>query len=225
LYTFGFAPDDGGYSSTLVQASDGNFYGTGGNVFRLLETSYHLNLNIHDFGRNIDGHVTSSDRSINCPGTCFHQYTPGEVVTLTAKPEDTAAFTGWTGCDSVQDTVCTVTMDQDRVVTADFQPVYTVGVGKYGNGTVTSNDGHINCGDTCFYTRYLKGTHITFTATPDPGWVFNQWWGPECDSFQGNICNITVQYHQGPTAYFDPAVTLAVNKTGGGLVSSGDGLI
>ena len=53
-------------------------------------------------------------------------------------------------------------------------PPYILTVNRLGNGTVTSNDGGINCGNDC-KEDYLSVTDITLTATPDAGSVFDGW--------------------------------------------------
>ncbi|PYK95903.1 MAG: hypothetical protein DME36_00245 [Verrucomicrobia bacterium] len=66
------------------------------------------------------GTVTSSDGGINCGPTCLASYTSGTTVTLTATPAFGNVFTGWSGCDTVSGTTCTVTMSSARSVTASF---------------------------------------------------------------------------------------------------------
>jgi hypothetical protein len=44
------------------------------------------------------------------------------VVVLTATPALLSTFSGWSGCDSVSGTQCTVTMSRARGVTASFLP-------------------------------------------------------------------------------------------------------
>jgi len=66
------------------------------------------------------GTVTSSDGGINCGPTCSASYNSGTVVTLTATPAFGSLFTGWSGCDAVSGTTCTVTMSAARSVTASF---------------------------------------------------------------------------------------------------------
>src|SRR5436190_1603714 len=67
------------------------------------------------------GTVSSSDGLINsCSGTCTATYNSGTSVTLTATPDAGSIFTGWTGCDTVLDTTCTVSMSASRSVTATF---------------------------------------------------------------------------------------------------------
>ncbi len=174
----GYSPDAG-----LVQATDGNFYGTtqsggaydDGTVFSLSlgQTSYNLTVST-----NGSGMVTSTDGFINCPGTCNHSYPPNTPVTLNATPAQGWTFTGWSGACSGTGS-CNLTMTQDLSVTATFSqtPVYyTLSVSPSGNGTVTSTDGFINCPGTCSYT-YSSGTRVTLDATPGQGWVFGGWNG------------------------------------------------
>ncbi len=74
------------------------------------------------------GTVTSSPSGISCTitagtpsGTCSASYAAGTSVTLTATPAPGHTFTGWSGpCSGTGP--CTVTMTQDRSVTAGFEP-------------------------------------------------------------------------------------------------------
>jgi alpha-tubulin suppressor-like RCC1 family protein len=63
------------------------------------------------------GSVTSSPSGISCGSDCSEAYTSGTVVTLNASG---MLFMGWTGCDSVSGTTCTVTMSSAKSVTARF---------------------------------------------------------------------------------------------------------
>lgn len=84
----------------LVQASDGNFYGTTqqggtnslGTVFKLGVSYNTLTVTV-----NGNGVVTSTDGAINCPGTCTHSYPDNTQVTLNATPAAGWAFNGWSG--------------------------------------------------------------------------------------------------------------------------------
>ena len=84
----------------VIQASDGNFYGTtnaegadnSGTIFKLSVS--HSTLTVSTSG---NGSVTSTDGFINCPGTCSHPYLDNTQVTLNATPATGWAFTGWGG--------------------------------------------------------------------------------------------------------------------------------
>ena len=66
------------------------------------------------------GTVTSSDPGIQCGDLCTADYELGTLVTLEAHHEHGFRFDGWEGDCSDKDP-CELVMDQDRVVTADFE--------------------------------------------------------------------------------------------------------
>ena len=70
----------------------------------------------------IGGNVTSADGHINCGDVCSFDYFPGNVVYLTANPDQGYTFNGWSGCDSAHLNFCVVTMNSDHAVSASFTP-------------------------------------------------------------------------------------------------------
>lgn len=56
------------------------------------------------------GNVKSSDGFINCGSTCTHNYDSGTQVTLTATPNSTSVFAGWTGACTGQTSTCQLTL-------------------------------------------------------------------------------------------------------------------
>ncbi len=71
---------------------------------------------------NGSGTVTSSLLGINCPVDCSEQYGAGDIVTLTATPQNGYVLDSWIGCDNVPGSnQCIVTMNADAVVTATFR--------------------------------------------------------------------------------------------------------
>ena len=66
------------------------------------------------------GTVTSDPAGINCGTDCSETYDYNTSVTLTATASTDSTFTGWSdgGCSGTG--ICTVTMDEDKSVTANF---------------------------------------------------------------------------------------------------------
>ena len=147
--------------------------------------------------------MSSNDGGINnCGASCSASYDSGTPVTLTATPASGSRFTGWSGCDTVSGTTCTVTMNAARSVTASFAPqTFTLSVTIQGNGTVTSisPDGRINCGSACS-ASYNGGTAVTLRATPGLLYLFVGWSGGGC-SGTGD-CVVTLGANTTVTATF-----------------------
>ena len=189
----------------VVQASDGNFYGTtsgggaGGNndgtVFKL--SVAYSTLTVTTSG---NGLVTSTDGYISCPGTCSHKYLDNTQVTLNETPAGGWAFTGWGGACSGSGSSCQVTMTQNQSVSAAFyQLPVTLTVSVVGSGTVKSTDGFINCpGSSCQHT-YNPGAQVTLNATPASGWAFSGWTGA-CMGI--GSCSITMTQNFSLTGVF-----------------------
>jgi alpha-tubulin suppressor-like RCC1 family protein len=178
---------------------------------------------------NGSGLVTSSPAGIDCGTTCSASYDTGTVVNLAATPLDGSAFTGWSSCDAVSGTTCTVTMNATRWITAAFsKPTLTVSKAGTGRGDVTSSAGGLVCGpvyDTCT-ASYSTGTALTLTASPDAGSTFDNWGG--CDSANRAICSVTMNASRSVVPTFTRlrfALTVDKSGTGRGTVtSSPDGI-
>jgi hypothetical protein len=128
------------------------------------------------------------------------------VVTLTATPASGSTFAGWSGCDAISGTTCSVGMSTARAVTASFsRQTFTLSVtntGLLSSGTVTSSDGRINCGATCS-ASYASGSTVVLTATPT-GFlsIFTGWSG--CDAESATTCTVTMTSARSVTANFLP---------------------
>src|SRR5439155_10133855 len=66
------------------------------------------------------GTVTSSPIGIACSPICTGSFTSGTLVTLTAAPGETSAFTGWSGGGCSGTGPCVLTLTSDASVTAVF---------------------------------------------------------------------------------------------------------
>src|SRR5438552_3797650 len=176
------------------------------------------------------GTVTSSETppQINCGTTCSASYSTGTVVTLTAQAAAGSTFAGWSNCDTVSNTTCTVTMNASRSVTATFNPqgvALTVMKAGTGSGAVTSSETppKIDCEATCgaASASYDSGTVVTLTAAPASGSTFGSWSG--CDTVSGSSCTVTMNAARSVTATFNAqrfTLTVAEAGTGSGTVTS-----
>jgi hypothetical protein len=171
--------------------------------------------------RTGSGTVTSSPSGIDCGLACAADFDLSQAVTLTAAEIPGWRFVGWTGCDAVNGNQCTVTMNADRTVGAQFAEQMALTLSRVGSGTVRSTEvpPKIDCGATCS-ADYDSGSTVVLTATPDAGWRFDSWTG--CDSVNGNQCTVTVTGARSVTATFVRQFTLTVSKTGSGGVVSGE---
>jgi phosphoesterase family protein/List-Bact-rpt repeat protein len=93
-----------------------------------------------------------------------------------------------------------------------IQPQLTVTKPGSGTGTVTSNDGSINCGATCS-ANFNDGTAVTLTATPAAGSIFAGW-GGACSGT--TTCSVTMNAAQAVTATFTQTFVLTVTRQGAG---------
>jgi uncharacterized repeat protein (TIGR03803 family) len=191
----GFGPD------ALMQASDGNFYGTTaagganneGTVFKITSTGTLTTL--YSFcaqsgcpdGSDPDGLMQASDG--NFYGTAFgsgaygygaiFEITPSGAFTLLYSFNNSDGANPQGGLVEVNGTFYGTTYaggaNNDGTV-FEFQVPPTLTVSTSGDGTVASTDGFIHCPGTCSHT-YPANTPVTLNATPDQGWVFGGWDG------------------------------------------------
>jgi len=85
-------------------------------TINLSNTYYTLSVYLDPVGA---GTVTSTDGSINCPGSCGHSYLSNTRVALNASPAQGGTFTGWRGaCRGTGS--CKVTMTRNLSLTATF---------------------------------------------------------------------------------------------------------
>jgi hypothetical protein len=67
-----------------------------------------------------DGRVTSLPIGIDCGGGCQALFPRNTVVTLTAASNDISVFDGWRGSGCNGNGACTITMDGNKSVDANF---------------------------------------------------------------------------------------------------------
>ncbi len=168
---------------------------------------------------------------VNCgvsgTGTCSAPEPANGTVTLTEVPAAGATFSGWSGACSGLVTVCTVSMNTARTVTANFTggtggTTIPLTVSVTGSGTVSGPG--ISCAGFCTSNQNANAS-VTLSATPQSGGGFNGW-GGACAGF-GTIttCTITVSAAQTVSASFTTVTPssfpLSVTVAGNGSVAGG----
>jgi len=147
------------------------------------------------------------------PAPGVYTFDRGTVITIVATPAPGWEFTGWSGSASGTRPSITVTMDSDKLVTANFAkivPTYTLTTEKVGKGTVRPLISR---------REYDEGTAVTLTATPRAGWKFVNWTG-DVASPTSSSTTVTMDADKRVTANFVeiPTYTLTIAKTGKGAI-------
>jgi hypothetical protein len=141
-----------------------------------------------------NGTVNGAGGVINCGGTCSANLPGGATESLTANPASNSVFNGWSGACTGNQAVCTFTVNGAMQTTAKFTTVFTLSIGRGGNGTVTGTPNGefgtlINCGGNCS-AKFQQGSTVTLTAIPAPGLNFVNWTG-SC-SGTTPTCSVTI---------------------------------
>jgi hypothetical protein len=175
------------------------------------------------------GSISSSPMGIdgcNAGSTCSAPFAEASTVVLTATPDSTSTFSGWSNCPSPSGNTCTIpNLAAPVSVTASFTRVYrtlsAIGTSGTGQGTVTSSSvsgttaivcGYSNSSASACSETYVINSTLTLTATPrDNNSVFAGW-SSGCASVSGNTCTVTVDSDKTITATFD----LNCTNQGGG---------
>jgi hypothetical protein len=142
------------------------------------------------------------------------------MVTLSASPDATSDFNGWSGACSGTG-ACTVTMGADHSVGATFtRRRHTLTVATAGDGVGWAVGSGIGCPPTCSRT-YDEGQLVTLTAFPAKSSNFDGWTGA-CSGV--GSCTVTMDVarsvaasfsavHDGRVTSTSPTATPAGNLT------------
>lgn len=151
----------------------------------------------------------------------------GDQISITANPNGSSFFAGWSGGCSGSASPCTIPqLTADTVVTATFtilptNPQLSVTKNGTGSGTVISNLMGINCGGICSST-FAGGAVVRLTATPIAGSTFAGWTGGGCSGT--GTCDVTMNANAAVTATFNiapvnPSLVVTTSGTGTGAVT------
>ncbi len=174
--------------------------------------------------------VSQQDNASAQDGTATftRTYAQGTAVLLAAPATGGSnIFQSWTGCRTVSARTCTVVLDADVTVWANYTPVvYSLSVGSTNpaSGTAISlapadNNGAKD-GTTAFTRSYNAGSTVTLTAPTRVNYsVFAAWSG--CTQTSGTTCTVTLNANTPVTAgYTTPAsasLTVKSANPGGGV--------
>jgi hypothetical protein len=110
------------------------------------------------------GQGTVSGPGISCGATCLAAYNPRTVVSLSATANPGSTFSGWSGKGCSGTGLCTVTMNANATITANFQLSavnnYSITASVNGSGGTISPAGA---------RSVSSGGSLTFSITPANG--------------------------------------------------------
>jgi len=138
---------------------------------------------------------------ITDPAPGEHSYPVGTVVNISAQEAPPWRFDRWEGdFGTTFDPQITVTMDEDKTVTAIFFQGQVLVTDAVGNGDIDPAPGR---------HFYPTGSVVPLTATPGAGWVFTYWDGDLIGS--DNPTTITMNTDKTVTAFFRPLGSYLLN--------------
>ncbi len=143
------------------------------------------------------------------------QYDDGEIVELTAVPEEDWRFDHWGGDLTGDMNPEQITMNSDKVITAVFterpQNTFVLNVEVEGNGNVIKNPDK---------NDYDSGEIVELTADPSLNWHFSHWVDDGTVIKNNNPLQISMIEDKDVTGIFQiNTYTLDIQKNGDGFIS------
>ena len=145
------------------------------------------------------GFATSSPAGIECGdghAQCSADYDYGTTVLLTPSLGANSRLTSWTGCTSLNGSVCRVLLTANRSVTARFGEARTLQVQASGNGSgriVSTTAPALTCNGNCSVSQlYALNTAVVLTPQPAVGTGF-QWVGGDACSGRAGCTTVMSQ--------------------------------
>jgi len=223
VYTYGeqvtvtVAPTDG-YTFT---GWSGDVTGTAKSVKITIDGNKTLTANFQQNRYTLTTVVSPSGYGIVLRNPNKDTYTYGEQVTVTATEtppsgDNYYAFNGWTGSLESKSNIVTITMDDNKTLTANF----TRGTVPYYTLATTSNQDVQAISRNPDNASYREGATVTVTAPTVDGYTFTGWSGASTST--NTIVTVTMDGNKTLTANYrqlDYALATDVNPAIGGRVS------
>ncbi|MGA2654307.1 MAG: hypothetical protein ABSF28_27620, partial [Terracidiphilus sp.] len=190
--------------------------------------TYGLTVNSSDPTSGVAIHAAPADNSGNSFGQTPYTltYNAGASVTLTA-PATSAGnnFSSWTGCTTASTVTCTVALNSNMTVTANYvTPTFVLTVDStdpasgVAIGVSPADNNSASNGSTSFTRTYNSGATVTLTAPATSGInTFSSWTG--CTSSSTVTCTVAISANKTVTANYafvmiTPTVTVTPSATG-----------
>ncbi|HEX9023545.1 MAG TPA: fibronectin type III domain-containing protein, partial [Geobacteraceae bacterium] len=114
------------------------------------------------------GTVTGS--GINCGTTCTAAYSSGSLVTLSATPDASSTFAGWSGGGCSGGGQCTTTVTSNQTITSTFNLATQSAPAPTSTYTITASAGTGGAISPSGSVTVNQGASQAFTITPDTGY-------------------------------------------------------
>jgi uncharacterized repeat protein (TIGR01451 family) len=165
---------------------------------------------------------------INCGSICSASFLSGASVEVNAIGDTGDFFASWSGSCSGNGS-CTITMDGNKSVTANFVVgrTLTVTLAGTGSGAVEDQGAHLFV---CTATNndcsvlLFPGSSIALQAIPSGTSTFGGWSGG-CTGTDPNTCTITMNSNSAVTATFNPPPDFSLSATSGTLMVAAGGQV
>jgi hypothetical protein len=137
------------------------------------------------------------------------------TITLTETPNANSSFVNWTGatCTRSGATTCTVVLNSNAIVTANFATNVTLTTSVVGPGTITQSPTG---------TSFAPGSEVVLTAFANAGATFVSWTSSSAcvPSTVPTVCIVTLSANTTVTATFSGGqFSLATNVVGPGTIT------
>ena len=162
----------------------------------------------------VGGQIALKTPAIACGEGCGFNVTQGTAATLQAMPEAGYRFAGWSGSCAGAEPLCSVKVEEDVLVGAQFVKTVAVSAQWTGSGTLAAA-GQAPCAAACDWHPDV-GAELTLMATPAEGWRFADW-GGACAGNEAR-CVLKAETDQTVTAAFVQVFPVHLVSGAGGTV-------
>jgi hypothetical protein len=123
------------------------------------------------------GIVTSNPLGISCSSTCKAGFSDGSSVMLTAQADPNSVFAGWSGGGCSGTGACSIVMNGDQSVIADFVGAVALTIHSAVGGSVgvtVNGNGMPTCTSDC-RILVIPRSEVQLVPLPNKGFSFNGW--------------------------------------------------